>query len=45
MRGPSEPCGFYLEKCVPCSALPQEPREEESGLSSDGAGSVSGGVL
>lgn len=43
MRGPSEPCGVYLEKCVPCSTLPQEPREEETGLSSDGAGSVSGG--
>lgn len=45
MRGPSELCGFYLEKCVPYSVLPQEPREEESGLSSDGAGSVSGEVL
>lgn len=45
MRCHSELCGFYLEKYVPWSMLLQEPREEESGLSSEGAGSVSGGVL
>ena len=42
MRCHSELCVLYLEKCVPWSVLLQEPREGQSGLSSEGAGSVVG---